>query len=132
MSDATILSLATGVPEHHFTQETVLQHYLAVQGADQRRGRAVRVIFERAGIGGRYFAASADDHIQTRTTQERNDIYMRAAVPLGIDTVARALAGAGLTAQDVDDFISILPPIVQKLRDMSPLYKKTSKIKCAT
>jgi cysteine desulfurase len=33
--------------------------------------------------------------------------------------------------QDVDDVLQILPPIVQKLRDMSPLYKKTAKFKSA-
>lgn len=31
--------------------------------------------------------------------------------------------------QDVDDLLRILPPIVQRLRDMSPLYKKTAKLK---
>ncbi|MBI4962373.1 MAG: cysteine desulfurase [Desulfomonile tiedjei] len=31
--------------------------------------------------------------------------------------------------EDVDDVVKILPPIVQKLRDMSPLYKKTSMLK---
>ncbi len=33
------------------------------------------------------------------------------------------------TEQDVDDFLQILPPIVQRLRDMSPLYKKSTKQK---
>jgi cysteine desulfurase len=30
---------------------------------------------------------------------------------------------------DVDEVLRILPPIVQKLRDMSPLYKRTGKLK---
>jgi cysteine desulfurase len=33
--------------------------------------------------------------------------------------------------EDIDDVLRILPPIVQRLRDMSPLYKKTSKQKFA-
>lgn len=33
------------------------------------------------------------------------------------------------TALDVEEFLRVLPPIVQRLRDMSPLYKKTAKAK---
>ena len=34
--------------------------------------------------------------------------------------------GSDNTDEDVDDFLKILPPIVQRLRDMSPLYKKSA------
>ncbi len=34
--------------------------------------------------------------------------------------------------QDVEDFLQLLPPIVKKLRDMSPLYKKSAKPKAAS
>jgi cysteine desulfurase len=37
--------------------------------------------------------------------------------------------GRDNTGRDVDDVVRILPPIVQKLRDMSPLYKRTSRVK---
>jgi len=37
--------------------------------------------------------------------------------------------GMDNTDVDVDDVVRILPPIVQKLRDMSPIYKKSSKTK---
>lgn len=37
--------------------------------------------------------------------------------------------GSDNTDEDIDEVVRILPPIVQKLRDMSPLYKKTSKQK---
>ncbi len=33
------------------------------------------------------------------------------------------------TEEDVNDLLRILPPIIQKLRDMSPLYKKMTKVK---
>jgi cysteine desulfurase len=35
--------------------------------------------------------------------------------------------GRDNTDEDVDTVVEVLPPIVQKLRDMSPLYKKTAK-----
>ncbi len=34
--------------------------------------------------------------------------------------------GSDNTDEDVNDFLKILPPIVQRLRDMSPLYKRTA------
>lgn len=37
--------------------------------------------------------------------------------------------GMDNTDEDVDDVLKILPPIVQRLRDMSPLYKRTAKFK---
>jgi len=40
--------------------------------------------------------------------------------------------GMDNTNEDVEDVIKILPPIVQKLRDMSPLYKKTSMFKATS
>ena len=35
--------------------------------------------------------------------------------------------GRDNTEEDVDDVIRILPPIVERLREMSPLYKKSTK-----
>ena len=37
--------------------------------------------------------------------------------------------GRDNTDEDVNDLLKILPPIVQRLRDMSPLYKRSSKFK---
>jgi cysteine desulfurase len=40
--------------------------------------------------------------------------------------------GRDNTDEDVDTVVEVLPPIVQKLRDMSPLYKKTEQAKVAS
>jgi cysteine desulfurase len=37
--------------------------------------------------------------------------------------------GIDNTDEDVDEVVKVLPPIVQKLRDMSPLYKRSAKLK---
>lgn len=39
--------------------------------------------------------------------------------------------GKDNTSQDVDDVVRVLPPIVQRLRDMSPLYKRSGKVKAS-
>jgi cysteine desulfurase len=39
--------------------------------------------------------------------------------------------GQDNTSEDVDDVLQILPPIVQRLRDMSPLYKRSVQMKSA-
>ncbi len=39
--------------------------------------------------------------------------------------------GKDNTEEDVEDVVKILPPIVQRLRDMSPLYKRTVQMKSA-
>jgi cysteine desulfurase len=40
--------------------------------------------------------------------------------------------GRDNTDDDIDNFLQILPPIVQRLRDMSPLYKKTGKTRAVS
>jgi cysteine desulfurase len=40
--------------------------------------------------------------------------------------------GQDNSTEDVDEVLRILPPIVQRLRDMSPLYKKSAKRQAAS
>ena len=39
--------------------------------------------------------------------------------------------GADTTEEDVDYVLEVLPPIVQRLRDMSPLYNRKEPMSCA-
>ncbi|MFC1834047.1 cysteine desulfurase family protein [Thermodesulfobacteriota bacterium] len=53
---------------------------------------------------------------------------------MGIDAATAqgsllATIGQDNTQEDVDDFLKILPPIAQRLRDMSPLYKRSAQLK---
>lgn len=102
-----ILALATGVPTARYTQAQICDAYLALQTVSDRRARAMRVIFERAGVGFRHLVAQDGYFNSARTTQERNEIYMKEAVLLGERTILQSLKTAGYTPDDVDDFIVI-------------------------
>lgn len=109
MSTPAILGLMTGVPERRFTQEEILHEFIRLLEMDPtaRRARAMRPIFERAGVRYRHAVIDGDFYSVERRTQSRNDIYMEEAVPLGEDTIQRGLQAAGYTPQDVDDLIVV-------------------------
>ena len=102
-SQPAILSLATGVPGTGYTQAEIfdyLQHLF-------QRTRHARFIFNRAGVDRRYMAADREFYMQPQGTEARNNAYMARALPLGAETIARCLAGAGLSPADVDDFFVV-------------------------
>lgn len=103
MSLPRILTLETGVPQNNYAQAQVLEHFLELQG-EKRRERAIRAIFERAGVGSRYMAVEKGYFDQPRTTQERNDRYMCEAVPLGEQVIRQGLKRSGFSPEDIDDF----------------------------
>jgi len=101
-----ILTIETGVPDNTYGQQEVLEHFLEL-GDHRRRERGIRAIFERAGVGYRHMVAHKGYFAQPRSTQERNDFYMREAVPLGERVIARGLRAAGLVPEDIDDLIVV-------------------------
>ncbi len=106
MHDVTVLSLATGVPAYQYTQEQVADYLLAHSPISNRQ-RAVHGIFQRAGVSCRNFAIEASFYDDERSTQERNDLYMERAVPLGEATIRDALSRADLRPSDIDDLIVV-------------------------
>lgn len=107
MGNPAILGLTTGVPAGPYAQSDILEHFLKLQGPANRRGRAMRAIFERAGVGFRYMVASEGYFSQERTTQARNDLYMGSAIPLGEDTIRRGLDAVGCAPNEIDDLFVV-------------------------
>jgi predicted naringenin-chalcone synthase len=101
-----IISIETGVPANHYGQPEVLDYFLALQG-EKRRERAVRAIFEKAGVGFRHMVVESDYFNQPRSTQARNDLYMTEAVPLGQNVIRAGLHQSGFKACDIDDLIVV-------------------------
>lgn len=107
MNTPAILALETGVPPLRYPQEAIAEEYIALQGQASRRARAIRAIFDRAGVGFRHMVID-DQYFRTpRSTQTRNDRYMEEALPLGEATIQRGLDAAGYRADEIDEFIVV-------------------------
>ncbi|HEX2905293.1 MAG TPA: type III polyketide synthase [Phototrophicaceae bacterium] len=102
-----ILGITTAVPTARYPQADILGHFLELQGPNNRRSRAIRAIFERAGVGYRHMIAREGYFATRRTTQERNDLYMAEAVPLGEQAIRASLAQHGYQPEDIDDFFVV-------------------------
>ncbi|MDX1994982.1 MAG: type III polyketide synthase [bacterium] len=107
MSTARIVSLATGVPEGRYSQGDIFEAFAAFQQVPDRRIRAMRMIFDRAGVGFRHLVVGDGYFDRNRTTKERNDLYMEEAVPLAAKTICKGLNEAGYAPGDVDDLIVV-------------------------
>lgn len=107
MSHPAIVALATGVPEARYSQSDIAEYFIALQTKETRRARAIRAIFERAGVGYRHMMVGEDFYKQKRSTQERNDLYMPEAIRLGQRTIERGLSEAGIRADEIDDLIVV-------------------------
>jgi alkylresorcinol/alkylpyrone synthase len=103
MNYASIRGLATAVPARCYRQDeifTILQPYLSGNPRTE-------TIFAHAGIDSRYLAIDGEYYREERTTQQRNDRYMEAAMVIGAQAIEKCLANAGLEAGEIDDFIVV-------------------------
>lgn len=107
VSQPMILGLSTGVPALRHTQESIAERFIHYLNVEPRRSRAIRAIFQRAGVDYRYSVVNDDFYATEKTTRQRNDCYMEAAIPLGKQTIRAALDSSGYRAEDVDDLIVV-------------------------
>jgi predicted naringenin-chalcone synthase len=103
VKDPIIHGLASAVPESCYRQEDILEILRPYLSGNRHTGS----IFRNAGIDSRYLLVNGDYYARERTTQERNDYYMKAALPLGALAAQRCLAQAGMTPDQVADLIVV-------------------------
>jgi alkylresorcinol/alkylpyrone synthase len=101
-----IITIETGVPSHHYQQAEVCDYFLGLQG-EKRRERAIRMIFEKAGVGFRHMVVEEGYFDHPRSTQVRNERYMAEAVPLGQNVICAGLDESGFKPTDIDDLIVV-------------------------
>jgi alkylresorcinol/alkylpyrone synthase len=97
------LGIGTAVPGQRYDQGqllTQLQPYFLAN-------RHTETIFQNAGVGYRYLATGMDFYQEERSTQARNEVYMRTAQELGAQAIQRCLLAAKASPTDVDDFVVV-------------------------
>jgi alkylresorcinol/alkylpyrone synthase len=67
----------------------------------------VQSIFENTGVGFRHTVVDGTYYDRPRGTRERNERYMKEAIPLGEEAIRRCLEDAQVRVEDVDDFIVV-------------------------
>jgi alkylresorcinol/alkylpyrone synthase len=107
MHTAALLSLATSVPPHTFMQKDVLAAAWDKFGSRFPDFERFSSIFANTGIVKRHGVKPFEWYLKPRGWAERTDAFLDGAEALFIDVAGKALAGAGLTATDVDTVVTV-------------------------
>ena len=102
-----LVSIATAVPPYCLEQRDVAA--AAHKGFASRFGDFERLarVFETTGIQRRYAVRPLDWYFQPLGWPERNAAYLEGAVALFVDAATKALAAAGLNANEVDTVVTV-------------------------
>lgn len=102
-----IIGLGTALPPYATPQE--LARDFAAIHFDRYLSHMDRLtsVFKNGKIDNRFFVVPHEWWSVEHSFQERNELYMKWAIELGSQAIDRALADAGLTAQQVDNLIVV-------------------------
>lgn len=135
MKTANILSLHTDVPSPCYTQDEIGAMLVgALDLAEPRRAKAIRVVMGKAGVSFRHVVVEPEYFDVPRSTQQRNDRYMVEALPLGARVIRRGLEQAGVPASEIDGLYVVsctgfntpgLDLLLARELEMSPHLRRT-------
>ena len=103
----SILSLATQTPPNELSQDAAVEVARAVLASGFRDFDRMTSVFTNAGIQQRQLACPVDWYRDERTFAERTAVYLDVGLELFIAAATRALAEAGLDADQVDTIITV-------------------------
>jgi alkylresorcinol/alkylpyrone synthase len=104
---ASLLGLATAVPDHAIAQPEIAREAARIFG-DRFQGYArMAGVFEATGIRTRHFVRPLDWYLTPHGWSDRNEAYLDGAARLFVDAATRALARAGIAASQVDTIVTV-------------------------
>jgi alkylresorcinol/alkylpyrone synthase len=102
-----LVSLATATPEHIITQEEAASASARLFSDRFKDFRHLARVFDNAGIRKRHAARPLAWFEEPHGWQDRMEAYAEVAGALFVESAGKALAGAGLTAGDVDCVVTV-------------------------
>lgn len=107
MIPVSIHSLATATPLNILDQTTGAQVAEQLLGAAFEDFSRLRSIYANAGIEFRQLARPVEWYVQPRSIVERTEVYLEVALDLFVEAAEKALAEAGVAADEVDTIVTV-------------------------
>ena len=98
----SIRAVGTALPPNHADQETLTAALRSHWARTHFNVARLEELHRSVKVGGRYLALPLSEYPALDTFQKSNDAWIRVALDVGAEAVARALAAAGLGPRDVD------------------------------
>ena len=104
---AALISLATSVPPYQFHQKQILAAARDVLTDRYPEFEQLSSLFANTGIRHRYGVKPIEWYLERRGWPERTQAFLEGAEKLFIDVAGTAIAGAGLSAGDIDTVVTV-------------------------
>lgn len=107
MKPVSILSLATETPDHVLPQAEALAVSRDLIGANFADFDRLSSVYTNAGVDFRQLAMPVDWYRSPRSFPERAAAYLEVALALFVKAAERALAGADVSAEEIDTIVTV-------------------------
>ena len=97
MQSASLLSLATAVPQRTIEQHDAKARAREAFGGKKELFDRLSGVFDNAGIARRHIGAPADWYLESHGWHDRNEVYLEASQNLFLEAATAAIEQAGLT-----------------------------------
>nr|AYM54397.1 naringenin-chalcone synthase [Phaselicystis flava] len=130
----TICGTSTSLPPHRYDQHELAEHAARTLPDRAIDPQVIERFFRRVGVEQRYLALPAGEYGALSGLKQRNDAWLRAAVPLAETVVASALAEAEVAPQEVGAIFSTtvtgiaVPSLEARLMNRLPFKSSLKRI----
>lgn len=97
-----IAAVSTAFPPHWYDQATLTEAIVRIFGADERLADRIRSLHANCGIDGRFLTLPLEQYAGITDFSVANRAWVEGALQLGEQSIQKALAAAGVRADEVD------------------------------